>query len=151
VQDAAYDSLLRSTRQELHGRIARALETLSPELIDSQPEFFARHYAGAGLIEKSVSYWGKAGHRSVARAAIVEAAAAVDGCGVTRPLSYQVAEHVREGRLLIVLRSYEYTPLPVHIVTPEGRLSVPKVRAFVDFAVPCLRTQFARLTADAGA
>ena len=75
VQDAAYGSLLRTTRQELHGRIAEALETLLPELIDSQPEVFARHYVEAGLVEKSVFYWSKAGHRSVARAAIVEAAA----------------------------------------------------------------------------
>jgi DNA-binding transcriptional LysR family regulator len=65
--------------------------------------------------------------------------------------SYQVAEPVRDGRLQIVLRSDEYAPLPVHIVAPEGRLSVPKVRAFVDFAVPRLRAQFARLTADADA
>jgi DNA-binding transcriptional LysR family regulator len=78
-------------------------------------------------------------------------ASAVEGRGVTRPLSYQVAEHVRDGRLQVLLRSDEYAPLPVHIVTPEGRLSVPKVRAFVDFAVPRLRTQFARLTTDAGA
>jgi DNA-binding transcriptional LysR family regulator len=77
-------------------------------------------------------------------------ASAVEGRGVTRPLSYQVAEHVRDGRLQVLLRSDEYAPLPVHIVTPEGRLSVPKVRAFVDFAVPRLRAQFARLTADAG-
>ena len=75
VQDAAYGSLLRTTRQELHKRIAEALETLSPELIESQPEFFARHYGEAGLVEKSVSYWSKAGHRSVARAAMAEAAA----------------------------------------------------------------------------
>jgi DNA-binding transcriptional LysR family regulator len=76
-------------------------------------------------------------------------ASAVAGRGVTRPLSYQVAEHVRDGRLQILLRSDEYAPLPVHVVTPEGRLSVPKVRAFVDFAVPRLRAQFARLTAAA--
>jgi predicted ATPase len=75
VQDAAYNSLLRTTRQELHRRIAEALEILSPEMIDSQPEFFARHYVEAGLVEKSVFYLRKAGHRSVARAAIVEAAA----------------------------------------------------------------------------
>src|SRR5215831_14217406 len=75
VQDAAYTSLLRTTRQELHRRIAEALETLSPELIDSQPEFFARHYIEAGLVEKSVFYLSKAGHNSVARAAIAEAAA----------------------------------------------------------------------------
>jgi DNA-binding transcriptional LysR family regulator len=70
---------------------------------------------------------------------------------LTRPLSYQVAEHIRDGRLHIVLRSDEHAPLPVHVVTPERRLSVPKVRAFVDFAVPRLRAQFGRLTADAGA
>jgi predicted ATPase len=75
VQDAAYTSLLRTTRQTLHRRIAEALETLSPELIDSQPELFARHYIEAGLVEKSVSYLSMAGHRSIARAAIVEAAA----------------------------------------------------------------------------
>ena len=41
-------------------------------------------------------------------------------------------------------------PFPVNVVTPEGRLSVPKVRAFVHFAVPRLRIKFARLAADAG-
>jgi len=75
VQDAAYTSLLRTTRQELHQRIAEALESLSPELIDSQPELFVRHYIEAGFVEKSVFYLSKAGHKSVARAAIAEAAA----------------------------------------------------------------------------
>jgi class 3 adenylate cyclase/predicted ATPase len=75
VQDAAHSSLLRGTRQQLHAQIAEALETGSPERMDSQPELFAQHYAEAGLVEKSVACWGKAGNRSVARAAIVEAAA----------------------------------------------------------------------------
>jgi class 3 adenylate cyclase len=75
VQDAAHGSLLRSTRQQLHAQIAEALETLSPELVDSQPELFAQHYAEAGLIEKSVACWGKAGHRSAARSAMAEAVA----------------------------------------------------------------------------
>jgi class 3 adenylate cyclase/predicted ATPase len=75
VQDAAHGSLLRSPRQQLHTQIAEALETLSPELIENQPELFAQHYAEAGLVEKSVAYWGKAGHRSAARSAMVEAAA----------------------------------------------------------------------------
>ena len=75
VQDAAHGSLLRSTRQQLHAQIAEALETHSPELMDSQPELFAQHYAEAGLVEKSVAYWGKAGHRSAARSAMAEAAA----------------------------------------------------------------------------
>jgi DNA-binding transcriptional LysR family regulator len=75
-------------------------------------------------------------------------ASAVDGCGVTRLLSYHVAEHLRDGRLQIVLRSHEFVPLPVHVILPEGRPSVPKVRAFMDFALPRLRTQFAYLALD---
>ena len=75
VQDAAYDTLLRRTRQQLHARIAEALEAHSPELMDIQPELLAQHYAKAGLVEKSVAYWGKAGRRSSARSAMAEAAA----------------------------------------------------------------------------
>ncbi len=75
VQDAAHGSLLRSTRQQLHAQIAEALETHSPELMDSQPELFAQHYTEAGLVEKSVAYWGTAGRRSVTRSAMAEAAA----------------------------------------------------------------------------
>jgi predicted ATPase len=74
VQDAAHGSLLRSTRQQLHAQIAEALESHSPELTDIQPALFAQHYAEAGLVEKSVAYWGKAGRRSAARSAMVEAA-----------------------------------------------------------------------------
>jgi class 3 adenylate cyclase/predicted ATPase len=75
VQDAAHASLLRGPRQQLHARIAEALETHSPELMDSQPELLARHCAEAGLVEKSVALWGKAGHSSAARSAMAEAAA----------------------------------------------------------------------------
>ena len=75
VQDTAHGSLLRSSRQQLHAQIAEALETHSPELIDGQPELFAQHYAEAGLAEKSATYRGKAGRRSVARSAMTEAAA----------------------------------------------------------------------------
>jgi class 3 adenylate cyclase/predicted ATPase len=75
VQDAAHGSLLRSSRQQLHAQIAEALEAGSPEVMDSQPELLAQHYTEAGLVEKSVVCWGKAGHRSAARAAMAEAAA----------------------------------------------------------------------------
>jgi class 3 adenylate cyclase/predicted ATPase len=75
VQDAAHGSLLRNSRRQLHAQIADALETRFPELMDSQPELFAQHYAEAGLIEKSVAYWGRAGQKSVARSAMAEAVA----------------------------------------------------------------------------
>jgi predicted ATPase len=75
VQDAAYGSLLRNARQQLHARIAQALETQSPELMGTQPEIFAQHYEEAGLAEQSAACWGTAGHRSAACSALVEAAA----------------------------------------------------------------------------
>lgn len=78
-------------------------------------------------------------------------ASAVDGHGVTRLYTYHVAERVRDGSLKIVLRDAEPAPLPVHLITPEGRTLAPKVRAFVDFAVPRLRAEFARLSAQADA
>ena len=75
MQDAAHSSLLRGSRQQLHAQIAEALEIQSPELMESQPQIFAHHYAEAGHVEKSVACWGKAGHGSGARSAMVEAAA----------------------------------------------------------------------------
>jgi class 3 adenylate cyclase/predicted ATPase len=75
VQDAAHGSLLRQARRQSHANIADALETHFPDLMDTQPELFAQHYAEAGLHEQAVSYWGKAGHRSAARSAMAEAAA----------------------------------------------------------------------------
>jgi predicted ATPase len=75
VQDAAHGSLLRNARQQLHRRIAEALETLSPELMDSQPELFAQHYAQAGLVERSATFWSRAGRRSAVRSAMAEATA----------------------------------------------------------------------------
>jgi len=75
VQDAAHGSLLRSARRQLHAQIADALEAHSPKLIDSQPELLAQHYAEAGLVEKSVACWSKAGQRSASRSAMAEAAA----------------------------------------------------------------------------
>jgi class 3 adenylate cyclase/predicted ATPase len=75
VQDAVHSSLLRTNRRQLHAQIAEGLEDLFPELMENQPELFAQHYAEARLVEKSVSYWSKAGHRSAARSAMAEAAA----------------------------------------------------------------------------
>ena len=73
VQDAAYGTLLREPRRALHKRIAETIEDRFPEIADSQPELLARHYTDAGLIEKAAWFWGKAGERSLARSAVVEA------------------------------------------------------------------------------
>ena len=67
VQDAAYDSLLRGRRQQLHARIAAALEGQFPEIVAAQPALLARHCAEAGLIEPAVAYWLAAGRQAWAR------------------------------------------------------------------------------------
>jgi class 3 adenylate cyclase/predicted ATPase len=74
VQDAAYGTLLREPRRALHSRIADALESHFAEIAEKQPELLARHYTEAGLIEKAVGLWAKAGQRSLQRSALVEAA-----------------------------------------------------------------------------
>jgi DNA-binding transcriptional LysR family regulator len=76
-------------------------------------------------------------------------ASAVDGLGVVRAYSYHLADHVRAGRLRIVLADAEHPPQPVHLVVQPSRMPAPKVRAFLDFAAPRLRTEFGRLAAEA--
>jgi TOMM system kinase/cyclase fusion protein len=73
IQEAAYQSLLRSTRQQYHYRIAQVLEARFPELRETQPELLAHHYTEAGLREQAIAYWQWAGERSIARSAYVEA------------------------------------------------------------------------------
>ena len=80
------------------------------------------------------------------RAAVASAA---EGNGVTRLFSYHIAEQIRDGRLKILLDKDEHPPLPVHLLAPQGRFSVPKVRAFVDFAVPQFKRYFEQLSRDA--
>src|SRR2546428_8207488 len=71
IQDAAYQSLLKSTRQQYHQRIAQGLESQFPETVEAQPELLAHHFTEAGLTEKAVGYWQKAGQRARERSAHV--------------------------------------------------------------------------------
>src|SRR5712671_2897555 len=73
IQDAAYESLLKSTRQHYHQHIAQVLEAQFPETAETQPELVAHHLTEAGLIEQAVAYWHKAAQRAVERSAHVEA------------------------------------------------------------------------------
>ena len=73
IQDAAYASLLRSTRQQVHRRIAQVLEEQFPDTVETQPEVLAHHYTESGMYEPAVAYWQRAGQRAIARSANVEA------------------------------------------------------------------------------
>jgi class 3 adenylate cyclase len=67
VQDAAYSTLLRSKRQELHARIGTVLEKQFPDTVDTRPEIVAHHFTQAGLVDPAIEYWRRAGMRSVNR------------------------------------------------------------------------------------
>jgi tetratricopeptide (TPR) repeat protein len=73
LQDAAYDSLLKSRRQVLHRRIAETMRDKFPALADTQPEVIAHHFGRAGAPQEAVEWWGKAGERSLHRSAFAEA------------------------------------------------------------------------------
>ncbi|RLA43513.1 MAG: adenylate/guanylate cyclase domain-containing protein [Gammaproteobacteria bacterium] len=73
VRDAAYESLLKSTRQLNHQRIAQALENNFVALAETQPELVAQHYTEAGLIEPAVAWWYRAGQRATRIDANLEA------------------------------------------------------------------------------
>jgi class 3 adenylate cyclase/tetratricopeptide (TPR) repeat protein len=73
VQDAAYDMLLRGRRQELHARVAAALEQDFADLVERQPELLAHHLMGAGDTERAVDQWLKAGQHAAERFAHLEA------------------------------------------------------------------------------
>jgi predicted ATPase/class 3 adenylate cyclase len=73
IQDAAYQSLLKSTRQQYHQRIAQVLETRFPALVETQPELVAQHYTAAGCADQAVPYWQRAGQLASDRSAHLEA------------------------------------------------------------------------------
>jgi class 3 adenylate cyclase/predicted ATPase len=75
VQDAAYGTLLQGKRQELHGRIAHVLEGQWPGTAETQPDLLAHHWAQAGLVERAIAYYARAGQRAVTRSAMAEAIA----------------------------------------------------------------------------
>jgi class 3 adenylate cyclase/tetratricopeptide (TPR) repeat protein len=95
IQDAAYESLLKSTRQQYHRQIAHVLEAQFPETTLTQPELVAHHYTEAGLTQQAVAYWYKAGQSAIQRSAHVEAIA-----------------HLRQG--LALLPTLPETPDRIH-------------------------------------
>ena len=133
IQDAAYSTLLREPRRALHTRIADALERDFADIADSQPEVLARHCTEAGLIEKAAGLWGKAGQRSSARSALVEAIEQV-----TRALA-QIASMPASPALRreqIKLQVALITPV-LHVkgyAAPETKAAVERARLLIEQA-----------------
>jgi predicted ATPase len=133
VQDAAYGTLLREPRRALHARIAEMLEGQFAEVAENQPEVLARHYGEAGLIEKAALQWGKAGQRSLARSAFLEAVAQL-----TRALDQIETLPATPAlrREQIKLQAVLITPL-LHVkgyAAPETKAAVQRGRLLIEQA-----------------
>ncbi len=104
VQDSAYQSLLRSSRQAYHRRIAEVLEAEFPETAETQPELLAHHYTQAGLYEPAIGYWQRAGDRASERSAYQEAISHVTtGLSLLQSLPETLTRHQQELPLQIAL------------------------------------------------
>jgi predicted ATPase len=104
IQDVAYQSLLRSTRQQVHQRIAQVLEAQFPEMVETQPELLAHHYTEAGMATEAVRFWQQAGQRASARSAHLEAIAHfTKGLDLLRTLPEMSERAERELTLTIAL------------------------------------------------
>ncbi|MBI2802010.1 MAG: AAA family ATPase [Gammaproteobacteria bacterium] len=110
VQDAAYDSLLKARRLELHAKIARVIEEKFPAFTETEPELLAHHYAAGGVAEPAIVYWLKAAKRAVSRSAYQEAMAQLDAgsvlldsvsCGEARTRLALQVQLQRAGVLLV--------------------------------------------------
>jgi len=106
IQDVAYQTLLRSTRQRYHQQIAHVLEARFPDLREAQPELLARHYTEAGLGAQAIGYWQRAGEHALARSAHLEAVSHIKkGLEVCRALPDTPERIKQELTLLITLAS----------------------------------------------
>lgn len=104
IRDSAYASLLRSTRQQYHQRIAHTLEDQFPETAENQPELLAYHYTEACLPEPAITYWYQAGQRLVEHLAPREAIAYLSkGLELLKTLPDNPARLQQELRLLTAL------------------------------------------------
>jgi class 3 adenylate cyclase/predicted ATPase len=104
IQDAAYASLLKRTRQQYHHQIAQMLEAEFSETVEAEPELVAHHYTEAGLNEQAVGYWYQAGRRATERSAYKEAISHLTtGLTLPRTLPESLARHQRELQLQTTL------------------------------------------------
>ncbi len=114
IQDAAYQSLLRSSRQQSHQRIAQVLVAQFPEMAATQPELVAHHYTEAGLLAQALPLWQQAGQRALQRSANLEGIEHLaKGLAIlaTLPdtldrLQHELALHVTLGPAFIATKGY---------------------------------------------
>jgi predicted ATPase len=119
IQDAAYASLLKSTRQQVHQQIAQVFEARFPALVETQPELVAQHYTAAGYHEQAVRYWQRAGQHASDRSANLEAVSHLTtGIELLKTLP-ETPEHTQQALTL-------WTALGAALLMAKG-LAAPEV------------------------
>jgi class 3 adenylate cyclase/tetratricopeptide (TPR) repeat protein len=147
VQDAAYSTLLRRRRQQLHAHIATTLESRFPERTAAEPAILAHHCTEGGLEEKAVGYWLKAGRQSTARSATTEAVSQLrkglslllslpeDPCRIQQELDLQIAL----SQALIAASGYS-APAVGETIMRARALATQLDRS--DYVIPLLGSQW---------
>jgi predicted ATPase/class 3 adenylate cyclase len=130
IQDAAYQSLLRSTRQQYHQRIAQVLVERFPDTVETQPELLAHHYTEAGLKEQAVVYWQRAGQHASDRSAHLEAISHLTtGIELLKSLP-ETPEHTQQALTL-------YTALGAALVMAKGQGAPEVEHAYIQAHALC--------------
>jgi predicted ATPase len=102
IRDAAYASLLKSTRQQVHQQVAQVFEASFPALVETQPELVAQHYTAAGCTEEAVVYWQRAGQQASDRSAHLEAIThCTTGIELLKTLP-ETPEHIQQALTLYI-------------------------------------------------
>ena len=130
IQDAAYQSLLRSTRQQYHQRIAQVLTERFPDTAETQPELLAHHYTEAGLTEQAIAYWQRAGQHASDRSAYLEAISHLTtGIELLKTLP-ETPEHTQQALTL-------YIGLGAALLVTKGHAAPEVAQAFTQARALC--------------
>ena len=139
IQDAAYESLLKSDRRLLHARTGEVLQAQSPELAETEPELLARHYGAGEAWDKAVPLWLKAGQRAWARGAAQEAIAHLEsGIAVADKVSAPALRDLLELGLQSTLGVVYFAA--VSYAAPQARAAFQRAEALCErIADPAMR------------
>jgi class 3 adenylate cyclase/predicted ATPase len=120
VQDAAYATLLRGQRRELHARIAKALEERFPDRVSTEPEVLAYHFSQAGLAAPAIKYWQAAGQRATERAGNVEAVGYFDKALALLQTLPETPQRDQQELMLLIGRGLPLTAIRSYAAADVG-------------------------------
>ena len=145
VQEAAYDALLKRTRQRYHRRIAETLETCFPQIAETQPEILAQHWGRAGSRARAVDYWLQAGKRTTAQGALQEARGFFDrALAENEPGDHERRWHALRGRQAVLFLGGERTAEQADLT---ALMALAQERNRPDWRAEVLHLQLRRLNA----